>query len=372
MDIDTFLKAFRYDSRNLYINVCVLVELDQRRKIATLAHQLYQQANDMETEIPQLISATTGQLTQFAEGPSTAYYTLDEAIQGVRNQIERNCNQESPLTGTPTGFTQLDKQSGGLQGSDLIVIVADTSQGKTSLSLSLALNAARTDAGVAIYSLEMKKEQIAARLIATETGIPVNQLLYSPLPPGQIEQIEKGLTRLYGLPVYFDDRSTSQIDTIITSIRNLKMKYNIKGAVVDYLQIMNVNMKGSNKEAQMGEVSRRLKNLALELDIWIMALSQLNRDPLHPAPSLGRLRDSGQIAEAADVVMLIYRPEVYNRTYGEPFQWAGTANTALIEVAKGRNIGLTKFLCGFNPQTCRFYELHDIPRLEKTGKEEPF
>lgn len=159
MDIDTFLKAFRYDSRNLYINVCVLVELDQRRKIATLAHQLYQQANDMETEIPQLISATTGQLTQFAEGPSTAYYTLDEAIQGVRNQIERNCNQESPLTGTPTGFTQLDKQSGGLQGSDLIVIAADTSQGKTSLSLSLALNAARTDAGVAIYSLEMKKNK---------------------------------------------------------------------------------------------------------------------------------------------------------------------------------------------------------------------
>src|SRR5690606_7369355 len=128
---------------------------------------------------------------------------------------------------------------------------------------------------------------------------------------------------------YFDENSTSNIDKIIASIRSMKNKHNITGAVIDYLQILTVNQKSANKEQAMGEAARRLKNLAKDLDIWIIALSQLNRDNFNPVPSLNRLRDSGQIGEAADVVMFIYRPEIYNKAYPQPFSNYATNGTAM-------------------------------------------
>ena len=153
----------------------------------------------------------------------------------------------------------------------------------------------------------------------------------------------------------------------------MKFKYGISGAIVDYLQILSVNMKGSNTEQQMGEAARRLKNLAKELDIWIVALSQLNRDSINPVPSLARLRASGQIAEAADVVMLIYRPELYGKYYPEPFQNADTHGTAMIDIAKGRNIGLAKFLVRFEAANTRFSEMESgfVPTSPEP-EEEPF
>lgn len=240
----------------------------------------------------------------------------------------------------------------------------------TSLAIKMAMNAG---CPVAFYSMEMKKEQIAARMISIETGVAANEILYSRLGASQITAIDKGVSQICEKPVFFDDRSTSSIETILASIRMMKIKYGIKGAVVDYLQILNVNMKGANKEQQMGDVARRLKNIAKDLDIWVIALSQINRDRDNPAPSLSRLRDSGQIAEAADTVILIYRPEVYGRSYPDPFTNASTKDTAMIEVAKGRNIGLLKFIVGFNKPTTNFYELGTVPQAEfKQKEEDPF
>ena len=155
----------------------------------------------------------------------------------------------------------------------------------------------------------------------------------------------------------------------------MKIKHDIDGAVIDYLQILNVNMKGANKEQQMGDVARRLKNLAKDLDIWIIALSQLNRDNLNPVPTLARLRDSGQIAEAADVVILIYRPEVKDKPYPDEFKNVSTKGTAMIDIAKGRNIGLLKFICGFDASTTRFYDLDCVPignMSDSIQEEQPF
>lgn len=296
--------------------------------------------------------------------------TIRDAVQGVYDNINRNMTGGEGLTGSPTGFGEFDRRSGGLQTSDLVIIAADTSMGKTSLAIKMAMNAG---CPVAFYSMEMKKEQIAARMISIETGVPANEILYSRLGASQITAIDKGVSQICEKPVFFDDRSTSSIETILASIRMMKIKYGIKGAVVDYLQILNVNMKGANKEQQMGDVARRLKNIAKDLDIWVIALSQINRDRDNPAPSLSRLRDSGQIAEAADTVILIYRPEVYGRSYPDPFTNASTKDTAMIEVAKGRNIGLLKFIVGFNKPTTNFYELGTVPQAEFQQKEEdPF
>jgi len=120
-------------------------------------------------------------------------------------------------------------------------------------------------------------------------------------------------------------------------------------------------MKGANAEQQMGDVARRLKNLAKDLDIWIIALSQLSRDQQSPEPTMNRLRASGQIAEAADIVCLVYRPEEYGRRYSGEFADKETKGTAMLHFAKGRNIGTMKFMCGFDGATTRFYELDDIP-----------
>ena len=205
-----------------------------------------------------------------------------------------------------------------------------------------------------------------------ESGVPANQIMYSRLTDSQIQAIDVGVGKMSGKGIYFDDRSTSNIDTIISSIRYMKLKFGIDGAIIDYLQILNVNMKGANKEQQMGDVARRLKNLAKELDIWIIALSQLNRDTMNPVPTLGRLRDSGQIAEAADVVILIYRPEVNNKSYPNDFSNVDTKGTAMIDIAKGRNIGLLRFICGFNAATTCFYNLDYVPLLggKQSGAED--
>lgn len=338
--------------------VSILVEKYQWRKMFEIGSLLTSNAMSGVNDINDVLTEVKERMECVFSGNNESVFTMKEAVDGVYDNISKNFKGVGELTGSPTGFHQLDKRSGGLQTSDLIIIAAETSAGKTSLAIKLAMNCG---CPIAFYSMEMKKEQIAARMISIASGVPANEILYSKLDSGQIRKIDKGASKVMDFPVYFDDRSTSNIETILSSIRMMKIKYNIKGVVVDYLQILNVNMKGTNKEQQMGDVARRLKNIAKELDIWVIALSQLNRDAQNPVPTLARLRDSGQIAEAADMVILIYRPEVYGKRYPEEFSNTDTQGTAMIDVAKGRNVGLMKFIVGFKKDNTNFYDLEDVP-----------
>ena len=359
-------------TNDIYQHAAILHDKEKRRRFIEIGMLMQQRAYSEENDIVDILSEAEESLKGLFQSSKDNVSTLRQAIQGVTEQMALNASDNRPITGTPTGFSKIDGRSGGLQKSDLVIIAADTSSGKTSLAIAFALSAAQYGHGVAFYSMEMKKEQIAARMIAIESGIPANEIMYAKLDTGQFERIDRGIGKIYDKPVYFDDRSNSNIDTILASIRTMKFKYGIAGAIVDYLQILSVNMKGSNTEQQMGESARRLKNLAKELDIWIIALSQLNRDSLNPVPTLARLRASGQIAEAADVVMLIYRPELYGKFYPDPFQNADTHGTAMIDVAKGRNIGLSKFLVRFDAQVTRFYEMEDYIPPINSPEEEPF
>lgn len=340
-----------------------------RRLLWRIGSQLAAETTNNDKETDELLYNLNKDLLEINQDVSKSeIHTLSDAYKGVYRQIESNLKGES-LSGADTGFSQLNKASGGLQKSDLIIIAGETSQGKTSLALSIANAAARAGNGVAIYSLEMKKEQLAARLLSMNTGLSSSDILFSKLDKERLLILDKGVGRTSDLPIYFDDNSTATIDRIISSIRTLKAKYGISGVVVDYLQILNVNQRSMNKEAAMADVARRLKNLAKELDIWVIALSQLNRDINNPAPNLNRLRDSGQIAEAADNVIFVYRPEVYGKQYSKPFETYSPKGTALIHVAKGRNIGLIKFVCGFDSSTTKFYELN---KIEINEDENPF
>lgn len=356
------LMARNYSSASIDEHVAILGEKLKRRKFfeigALLQSNAYSEVNDINDVLADVKERLDGIFTSGNDN----VFTLRQAIEGVNTIISRNISG-GMLTGDPTGFMELDRKTGGLQTSDLIIIAAESSQGKTSLAIKMAMSCG---CPVAFYSMEMKKEQIAARMMAMASGIPSSEILYSKLDEVKIMQVDKGVGKIYDKPVYFDDRSTSNIETILASIRMMKAKYGIRGVVVDYLQILNVNMKGSSKEQQMGDVARRLKNIAKELDIWVIALSQLNRNAENFKPTIARLRDSGQIAEAADMVILICRPEVYGEDKKFPydgFQGYETKGRAMIDVAKGRNVGMMRFIAGFHASTTAFYDMGDAPKL---------
>jgi replicative DNA helicase len=354
-----------------------LIEKEKRRTFFEIGQYLTANAFSEAEEVTDVMENARKKIDAMLGNTSDSIFLIKDAIVNVFNQMDINSRREAAeISGTKTGLKEFDRKAGGLQKSDLNIIAAETSQGKTSLALTVTRNAALNGTKIAFYSLEMRKEQLAARLMAMESGVPSNQILYARLQPYQFEKIDKTVRAIYNSQIFFDERSTSNIDVIISSIRSLALKHGIEGAVVDYLQILSVNTKEANREQQMGDVARRLKNLAKELDIWIIALSQLSRDAHSSVPSIDRLRGSGQIAEAADNVLLIYRPECCGKQYPSPFHNEPTAGTAMIDVAKGRNIGLLKFICAFDEQTTCFTNLDErktpLPKKKTDDEQLPF
>ncbi len=352
-----------------------LQDLGRRRKLWVVGQQLSKVGLSEEiltADAHQEAIESIGRVFEKADG----VFTLDDAMNSLNEIMVKNATVGGVTTGTKTGMERFDEK-GGLQKSDLIIVAGETSQGKTSLALCMTRHAIENGAKVAFYSMEMTKEQLTARLLSAKTNIPANNILYSgSLAPSEMRMIDDARGKLPGENLFFDDKSTSNIDSILLSIRMLKMQKDIDGAVVDYLQILNVNSRSTSfsREQAMGDAARRFKNLAKELNIWIIALSQLSRDSNCPEPNLNRLRDSGQIGEAADVVILVYRAEYYNRAYPAPFDNKDdypTDGTAMIDVAKGRNIGTFKFFMGFNKNTTNFFKTNLINEDVQVPFEKP-
>lgn len=352
-----------------------LQDLGRRRKLWVVGQQLSKVGLSEEVltaDAHQEAIESIGGVFEKADG----VFTLNDAMNSLNEIMVKNATVGGVTTGTKTGMERFDEK-GGLQKSDLIIVAGETSQGKTSLALCMTRHAIENGAKVAFYSMEMTKEQLTARLLSAKTNIPANNILYSgSLAPSEIRMIDDARGKLPGENLFFDDKSTSNIDSILLSIRMLKMQKDIDGAVVDYLQILNVNSRSTSfsREQAMGDAARRFKNLAKELNIWIIALSQLSRDSNCPEPNLNRLRDSGQIGEAADVVILVYRAEYYNRAYPAPFDNKDdypTDGTAMIDVAKGRNIGTFKFFMGFNKNTTNFFKTNLINEEVQVPFEKP-
>lgn len=352
-----------------------LQDLGRRRKLWVVGQQLSKVGLSEEiltADAHQEAIESIGGVFEKADG----VFTLDDAMNSLNEIMVKNATVGGVTTGTKTGMERFDEK-GGLQKSDLIIVAGETSQGKTSLALCMTRHAIENGAKVAFYSMEMTKEQLTARLLSAKTNIPANNILYSgSLAPSEMRMIDDARGKLPGENLFFDDKSTSNIDSILLSIRMLKMQKDIDGAVVDYLQILNVNSRSTSfsREQAMGDAARRFKNLAKELNIWIIALSQLSRDSNCPEPNLNRLRDSGQIGEAADVVILVYRAEYYNRAYPAPFDNKDdypTDGTAMIDVAKGRNIGTFKFFMGFNKNTTNFFKTNLINEDVQVPFEKP-
>ncbi|MCI1648795.1 MAG: replicative DNA helicase [Bacteroides sp.] len=356
---------------DLYQHACRINELEKRRRFVEIGQKLISQGSTEVEDIEDILSSTTDSLSGVLGDISTHVKTANDYLSDVYQQVNANLNGTN-IPGTPTGFSVIDDK-GGFQPTNLIICAAESSQGKTSFANAITLAAAKAGASIAFYSMEMTGKQLMTRFAAMESNIPAGRLFNEQLTTEELHSFDIAVGALSGLGIYFDDRSTSNIDSIIASIRSLKIKHNIQGAIIDYLQILTVNKKAESVEESLAEATRRLKNLAKELDIWILALSQLSRDAQNPVPTVNRLRGSGQMNEAADLTLLLYRPEVYGKRYPTPFENTDPQGTALIDVAKGRNTGPYKFIAGFNASTTKFFELNERPILPFTPKnEEPF
>lgn len=368
----TYLKIVENNCFDLPQHVAALFDLSIRRKFYDIAHYLLSNVHTTEDVLDVKEEAVT-RLEALFDNLSNGITTMSDAVGEVMETINRNINNPEPVTGSHTGFKALDVR-GVLRPGNLTVIAADTSQGKTSLAVSICKNAAEAGAKIAFYTMEMMPWELAGRILAGDSGVNSRAIVSSPLNRDELTCVDRSIKKISSLPIYMDGNSTSSPDMILSSIRSMKKRFNIDGAVIDYLQILNVNggRSGGSDEQQMGNVARKFKNIAKDLGIWVLALSQLSRDKSDEAPTIGRIRGSGQITEAADVVMLLHRPEYYGRDkrYPEPYANVSTENTAMIDVAKGRNIGLMKMICGFNAPTTLFYDLKDLPHIDKDAVKE--
>lgn len=349
-----------------------LRDLHIRRQLWVIGHKLVGVGSTEVEDVEEARDNLKEQIDSLFDKSEDHIFTIDDSVKELYEQIKLNMSGYGNITGTSTGFKKLDEK-GGLHPSDLVIVAGESSQGKTSLANAMVLNALQSGAKVAFYSMEMTRVQLTARFAAMMTGVSSSDLLYSSsLTPFQLEQFDRSVSELSRYNLYFDDKSTSNIEGILASIRSLKRKYDIDGVVVDYLQILNVNSKNNNKEQAMADAARRLKNIAKDLNIWVIALSQLNRDSQNPVPNLNRLRDSGQIAEAADMVMFIYRPEYYGRSFPEPFENEDVTGKAIIDVAKGRNIGTMRFLARFDARLTLFTDIVEGESLYDIQDDRPF
>ena len=338
---------------DVYPHARVIHEAAQKNKLISTLESL-----KPDDSIEEMIAKVNCSIEQILTNTEEKIRSFSDATKDVIEIINENIKGNT--RGTLTGFTEYDRHTGGLQEGDLTIIAAASSQGKTSFALNIAKNVASEGTRLAIYSLEMSDIQLTSRIISSVSGLSSKSILYQKMSNEMIREFDTGIGKIPELGIYFDDRSTSSIETIIQSIRKMVFKFGIKGAIIDYLQILSMTNKTQTEEQFLGSVARRLKNLAKELNIWILALSQLNRKNAENAPTLSDIRASGQIGEAADNVVFIYRAEVFNRSYPAPFASASTQGTAMINIAKGRSIGLKKFILGFKPEQTLFYNINDI------------
>jgi len=332
---------------HIEFHIQIIKEKYIRREMIRLSSELMNKSYDETIDIEDIFSSLQselGNVMSFGDDKSCSYQEASKELVDSLNS--------TVTTGIKSGFSKFDKFSGGYQKSDLVIIAGETSQGKTSLAVTSLRHCATNKIPCAVFSLEMTQRQLVARMTAQETGISSKRIMYNDLTAKEKNDVFNMIEYRKYFPIYFDESSVNDVDKICTSIRKLKIKFNIEIALVDYIQ----DIKGADTESGVAEIGRKLKNIAKELDITVIAISQLSRDKANPEPTISRLRGSGQLEEKADVIMMVYRPEYYGRTYSDPHEEITTIGTGQVKIVKGRNIGLGSFILNFNKDTTNFYD----------------
>lgn len=330
-------------SANVEFHARIISQKHIQRELIKISSDTIKNAYDETIDVFDLLDQAEAKLFEVAEGNiRKSYDDMNKLLHKAIKQLETISKQEG-TSGVPTGFSNLDRITGGFQKSDMIVLAARPGMGKTAFVLSLARNTAVDyKKGVAIFSLEMSSLQLVNRLIASETEINAEKLKKGNLEPHEWEQLNARIGKLTNAPIYINDTPGLSVFELRAQCRRLKAEKDIQMVIIDYLQLMSAGQgdggKG-NREQEISTISRAIKGIAKELDVPIIALSQLSRAVEtrggDKKPMLSDLRESGAIEQDADMVMFIYRPEYYGIT--EDAEGNSTRGLGELIIAKHRS-----------------------------------
>lgn len=333
------------------------------RELINFASQIEGKAFDESNDVDDLLQEAEGKLFEISQRNVKKDVTqIDPVIKQAIEQIEAAANRETGLSGLETQFHELDKLTSGWQNSDLIIIAARPAMGKTAFVLSMAKNmAVNVNTPVAIFSLEMSNLQLVNRLISNVCELEGEKIKSGRLTDADWDKLMSGVKSLYSAPLYIDDTPSLSIFELRTKARRLVREHQVKIIIIDYLQLMNASgMKFGSREQEVSMISRSLKQLAKELNIPIIALSQLNRsvesrgtDSQSKRPQLSDLRESGAIEQDADIVCFIHRPEYYLHS-SEDAEGNDIRGLAQFIVAKHRSGKVDDVKMRFVSQYARF------------------
>jgi replicative DNA helicase len=359
---------------NVEFHARIILQKFIQRELIRISSETIRDAFEDSTDVFDLLDKAESNLFSIAEKNIKKNY---EGMHGLLKQaIEQinNARNTEGVSGVPSGFTALDRITSGWQPSDLIILAARPGMGKTAFVLSLARNTAvQYKRGVAIFSLEMSSVQLVNRLIASETELSAEKLKKGKLEDYEWQQLHSKIKNLESAPIYIDDTPALSVFELRAKCRRLKAQHNIDMVVIDYLQLMTAASDGKgNREQEISTISRSLKSIAKELNIPIIALSQLNRSVETRGglkkPQLSDLRESGAIEQDADMVMFIYRPEYYQLTQDESGN-AFPPGLGQLIIAKHRNGSLEDVNLRFIANLAKFvdYESMSLESISAAG-----
>jgi replicative DNA helicase len=287
------------------------------RRLINASNQIIARCVEEEDEAPTIVDEAERLIFQIAEDTvRQGFRPVGEIARRRLEQIEQMAGRPEMITGVPTGFTDFDQMTSGLQRQDLIIIAARPSMGKTALALNMAQYAAKNGMVAGIFSLEMSAEQLVSRLLCSEARIDAHRLRTGYLNREEWARLADALRRLCETQIYLDDTPGLGVLEMRAKARRLKAEHGLDMLIVDYMQLMSGRGRVESRQQEVSQISRDLKALAKELDLPVVALSQLSRAPETRGgdhkPQLSDLRESGAIEQDADVVCFIYREEVYN------------------------------------------------------------
>jgi replicative DNA helicase len=324
------------------------------RRLINTGAQIAALGYNEQIEIDETIDKAEALLFDIAQKrTSQDFVHISSVVDSYYEQLNYLQEHRGEVMGVQTGYRDFDQITGGLQRSDLIILAARPGTGKTSFAMSLAYNVAMYYSNtVAVFSLEMGREQLVQRLIAMETQIDTHRLRLGQVPDNQLKIVFDAMGRLAQAPIYIEDTPGISIMELRSKARRLQSQHGVSLIIIDYLQLMSGRGK-ENRVQEVGEISRGLKALARELNVPVIALSQLSRaveGRQSHIPMLSDLRESGSIEQDADIVMFIYRDELYNKD-------SDKKGIAEIHIAKHRNGPVGVVNMRFDPATTRFADL---------------
>ena len=302
---------------NVQKYIKIVEEKSLLRNLIRAANEILSSGYAQEDDVENIVDHAEKKIFDVMQKKSQkGYTTIKDVLVESFTKLEELYNQKEHITGVPTGFAELDKKTAGLHGSELILIAARPAMGKSAFALNIGSYAAtRANVPVAIFSLEMSKEQVGNRILCSEALVDSNNVRTGELNDEELGKLAETSGELSQAPIYIDDTPGISVMEIRAKCRKLKLEKNIGLVIIDYLQLIQGSGKTSSREQEIAEISRSLKILAKEIEVPVIALSQLSRAvearPDH-RPMLSDLRESGSIEQDADIVMFLYRDDYYN------------------------------------------------------------